>query len=201
MGTELELKYAVDDLQLLDCILTDREILNVLQERYRCIEMRTTYFDTQERQLAARKWTLRLRQEDEESIVTFKTAAVGLERGEWEAHCELLEQALPQLAAQGAPQELAGISPEELIPVCGAQFKRIAGLLKFADGSSCELAADIGELLNGGRRLPICELELERKEGSEQAMLALGQALQERFGIRPEPRSTFVRAAALGEDA
>ena len=47
MATELEIKYAVNDLQLLDCILCDPLVLTRMdQPQYRNIQMETTYYDT-----------------------------------------------------------------------------------------------------------------------------------------------------------
>ena len=41
------------------------------------------------------------------------------------------------------------------------------------------------------------ELELELKSGAPAAMLALGDRLLRRYGLREEPRSKFFRAARL----
>ena len=64
MGKELEFKLAVPSHALLETILFDKEIANVRQGNYQLFDMATIYYDTADRALSARKWTLRLRQEN-----------------------------------------------------------------------------------------------------------------------------------------
>ena len=84
MGKETEYKLAVGDLQLLDCILCSRMVMEKLCAPYAYIRMRTTYYDTEDGFLAQRRWMLRLRTEDGRSVVTMKTPGEGHTRGEWE---------------------------------------------------------------------------------------------------------------------
>ena len=66
MATELEIKYAVGDLQLLDCMLCDPMIREKMHTgAFRNVRMETTYYDTQDGAFSARKWTYRLRRENE----------------------------------------------------------------------------------------------------------------------------------------
>ena len=82
MGKETEYKLAVGDLQLLDCILCSRMVMEKLCAPYAYIRMRTTYYDTEDGFLAQRRWMLRLRTEDARSVVTMKTPGEGHTRGE-----------------------------------------------------------------------------------------------------------------------
>lgn len=197
MGKELEIKLAVDDLQMLDCILCDARIREKMAQPYRYVPMQTTYFDTNDAKLSAHHWMLRVRKEAEESIITMKTAAEGYTRGEWSVTGEYLDEAIDALCAQGAPAELAEIAKQDLIPVCGAKFTRILAELTLPDGSRCELAGDVGDLMGGGRYAPLCELELELKGGQPDQMLALARQLQQVYGLAEQPRSKFARARAL----
>lgn len=198
MAIELEIKYAVGDLQKLDCLLCDTMVLEkMVQPQYRYIQMETTYYDTQDGALSARKWTYRLRKENERSVITLKTPGEGYARGEWEWEGAYLEDAPAHLIAAGAPEELSELLKQsELTMVCGAKFTRILAELRL-DGAVCELCGDIGWLLGGGRQEPLCELELELKEGDAAVMLAFAQTLAERYGIREEKMSKFARAKAL----
>ena len=165
MATELELKLAVNDLHLLDCILCSPDVRSRMDSGFTYLQTESTYFDTPDGKLAARRWALRLRKLGRQSIVTVKTPGEGLARGEWETEAEYLEDAVPKLVSRGAPAELADIlKTGALAPVCGTKFTRIRALLHL-DGCVCELAGDIGELSRGARRAPLCELELELKEG------------------------------------
>ena len=52
MGKETEYKLAVGDLQLLDCILCSRMVMEKLCAPYAYIRMQTTYYDTEDGFLA-----------------------------------------------------------------------------------------------------------------------------------------------------
>ena len=198
MGTELEIKYAVDDLQKLDCMLCDPMILGKMQEKnYRFLKMDTTYFDTEAGALSEKKWMLRIRKENDQSFVTMKTPGEGYARGEWNTEAEYLEDAVPSLIADGAPQELAGMLEDGLLPVCGVQFTRILGKLVFPDGTACDLCGDIGQFSGGGKTAPLCELELELTEGDAETMLAFARELRTKYGLSEQEKSKVVRAREL----
>ena len=84
MGMELEYKFSVPGAAALEAILADPAVNEMRQEDYRAIEMATTYFDTPDRRLSARRWTLRLRKENDAFVATCKTPGQGAARGEWE---------------------------------------------------------------------------------------------------------------------
>ena len=200
MATELEIKYAVDDLLKLDCILCDPVVTERMGARYENIQMQTVYYDTPSGALSARRWTLRLRRENDRSVVTVKTPDKGYARGEWEYEGEYLDEAIEPLIALGAPEGLReALEKEPPVPVCGAEFVRITAPLTLADGTRCALCGDIGNLTGGGRSEPLCELELELTEGSEAAMLDYARALAEKYALREERRSKQARARALAQ--
>ena len=151
MGRETEYKLAVGDLQLLDCILCSRAVMEKLCAPYAYIRMRTTYYDTEDGFLAQRRWMLRLRTEDGCSVVTMKTPGEGHTRGEWEVESEYLDEALPKLAALGAPQEITSLQSDALAPICGARFTRITAELRLSEATSCMICGDVGDLTGGGR--------------------------------------------------
>ena len=200
MATELEIKYAVGDLQLLDCMLCDPMIREKMHTgAFRNIQMETTYYDTQDGAFSARKWTYRLRRENERSVITLKTPGSGYARGEWEWEGEYLDEAPEALIAAGAPEALRTLlDAAELTIVCGASFTRIAADLTL-EGAQCELCGDIGWLTGGGRREPLCELELELKQGSEEALSAFARALMDTYHLSEQPLSKLQRARALAE--
>ena len=59
--------------------------------------MVTEYLDTPDREIAARKWTLRRRTENGEAVYTMKTPGDGYARGEWESRKEGLHEAVREL--------------------------------------------------------------------------------------------------------
>lgn len=190
MGREYELKYAATP-----------AVLAALAAKFgpgREIRMETTYFDTPHRTLSARHMTLRLRRENEEVICTLKTPLADGSRGEWECLATDIQQGIASLLGLGAPAELQTLTAGGVTPVCSARFTRLACDVHTADGLA-ELALDSGSLCGGTREIPLCEVELELKSGSEEALQALAEGLIRTYILKPEPRSKFSRAVALAQ--
>ena len=70
MGKETEYKLEVGDLQLLDCILCSEPVASRMQAPFAYIRMQTTYYDTEDGLLEKNRWMLRLRTENERSVIT-----------------------------------------------------------------------------------------------------------------------------------
>ena len=190
MGREFELKYRA----------TPEQIAAIRGDfgPFREISMTTTYYDTPDRSLSARRWTLLRRFENSVSVCTLKTPGMGDARCEWETACGDILQSVPDLCKLGAPAELAALVKDGVREVCGARFTRLACLVD-TDGCTIELALDQGVLLGGGQELPLREVEAELKSGSESAALAFAAALADKYGLAPELKSKFRRALALAE--
>ena len=198
MGKELEYKLAVPDTRTLEAILFDKEIAAVRQGGYALYDMATIYYDTAERALSAKKWTLRLRQENYDLIATVKTpAGEDHTRGEWSCPAQSIEEAIEKLIGCGAPKELLALTADGVQPLCLARFSRRAAEVKFADGTVCELAGDVGAVCAGQKESPICEIEVELKQGDAETAKAFADELCGRFSLKEEPLSKFQRAAAL----
>ena len=192
MGKEFELKYAATQAQL--------EILKNRYPNLHPITMETTYYDNAAGDFSRLKWTFRRRMENGISVCTLKTPMAGLGRAEFEVECADLLEAVPQLLAQGAPQQLLALVADGIAPSCGAKFTRLAGKLEL-DGCTAELALDKGVLLGGGKELPFREVEVELKEGSEEAVVAFAEALAAELGLIPEPKSKVARARQLADNS
>jgi len=91
------------------------------------------------------------------------------------------------------------LTKQGLVEVCGARFTRLYKQLS-VEGAVVELALDRGTLLGGGRELPLCEVEVELKAGTEDAAAAFAQTLAQKYGLQPEKRSKFRRALALAKE-
>ena len=72
--------------------------------------------------------------------------------------------------------------------------------LTFADGTVCEFCGDIGMLVGGPNQEDLCEIEVELKDGSEEAAAAFAISLAQEYGLRPETRSKIARAMALANE-
>lgn len=190
MGREFELKYAATE-----------AVLTQLQAKYgpgHQIQMETTYFDTPNGTLSAARMTLRLRKENEETVCTLKTPLEDGSRGEWECPAPDIHSGIQALLALGAPETLKNLAAHGLVPVCGARFTRLAIDIPTSDGMA-ELALDSGWLCGGNREIPLREVEIELKSGSEQAACALAAELAAAYGLQAEPESKFSRALRLAQ--
>ena len=189
MGIEFELKYRATPEIL-------RQIDRFAEGRTTHYRMQTTYFDTPSGALSQRFYTLRTRRENDLLVCTLKAPLEGNGRGEWELECDDILMAIPELCKLGGPAELPALTAEGLIPVCGARFDRIAKTLVLPD-CVLELALDEGVLMGDGRELPLCEVEVELKEGDRRCCEAYGRQLAFLFGLEPEGKSKFRRALSL----
>lgn len=189
MGKEFELKYAasVDVLEAVQAAVSGE---------YTEIAMETTYYDTPDGALSARKWTLRRRLENGVPVCTLKTPAQGNCRNEWEWNSAAIEDAVVELAWQSGLEELQALTAGGLVPVCGARFIRQVCPVTLPDGT-VELALDRGVLFGGSREQPLAELEVEQKTATEEVTTGFAQSLAARFGMKPEPKSKFQRALDL----
>ena len=188
MGIEYELKFKATPQQQ-ELV---RQMFDVPEQLF---SMETTYYDTPSGALSARHYTLRRRMENHRSVCTLKDPA-DLGRGEWECDCADIWEAIPVLCQLGAPADLEALVKEGLIEVCGARFTRIAKTVQLPEATA-ELALDSGVLMGAGREIPLRELEIELKEGTREAAVAFASLLTGRYGLEPEPKSKFRRAAEL----
>jgi len=191
MGVEFELKFAANG-QVLS------EIAGMLGKEGQLFQMQTTYYDTPSGALSARRYTLRLRRENQRAVCTLKTPGTGAFRGEWEVECSEITQSIDKLCKLGAPEELPQLAQEGLTPVCGAAFTRRAIGVALAD-AQVEVALDSGVLTGGSREEPFWEVEVELKSGSAAAAQAYACQLAADFGLTEEKKSKFRRALDLAK--
>ncbi len=205
MATEIEIKLAVPSREVMEQILQDPQVTDYLRDELTRKQMRSTYYDTEDGALRARRWTLRLRDEGGDSVVAMKTpnatSGTGVyTRREWQCRAARPEDAVEQLVSQGAPSELRRLlAGHTLVPICRAEFVRRAGCMYLPDGVRIEIAADEGILAAGEREIPLLELELELLFGDSEALLPISRRLAETYDLQEEPQSKFQRAVALAD--
>lgn len=189
MAREFELKYRCDS-----------AALAAIRETYgdfSTTEMETTYYDTYDLKLSYHHWTLRRRMENGKAVCTFKSPAENGGRNEWEVPCDNIFSAIMQLCQAGAPWELMRSTAGGVLPFCGAKFTRLSRLLTLEDGTKVELALDEGILTGGNRQQAFAEVEVELKEGSEEAAVLFARLLAAAYSLEPEPEAKVVRARKL----
>lgn len=188
MGREFELKFRATEAQF--------AALKADYPDLQPIEMETTYYDTFDGKMGNCHWTFRRRMENGKSVCTLKTPSEDGGRGEWEVECGNIMMAVPLLCRAGAPWMLMEFTVSGVVPVCGARFTRLAGLIE-ADGVTLELALDEGVLTGGSRELPLREVEVELKSGSDADAIAFAAMLAKKYGLVPERKSKYRRALGL----
>lgn len=189
MGIEYELKFRATE-EILQKVAADHP------EGHTHFHMQTTYYDTPSGGLSARHYTLRRRMENDKSVCTLKTPADNDSRQELELKCEDIHEAVSRFAQMGAPEDFLSVTAEGIAPICAAEFHRTAITLTFPD-CTMELALDRGTLTGGERTAPLCELEVELKEGTPFSVQVFALELVNRYGLIPEKYSKFRRALAL----
>ncbi len=160
--------------------------------------MRTDYYDTVEGGLAARKYTLRMRQEDNIRMCCFKAPSPQKHtRIELSCPADTLAQGIAKLRLMpDMPPDAAALFDAPLLRVCGASFTRVShvyqrGALVF------ELSHDDGQVESGTRFAPFCELELELISGDAPAMEKLAAYICDTFGVSRSDSSKHMRALEL----
>lgn len=192
MGRELEWKFSAD-----------RAILDAAEREHpggwRQIVMETRYLDTPRGDFAARRWTFRQRMENGRSVYCLKTPGSGEARGEWEWQGDDAAAAVEQLTAAGAPAELRQLTDgRDLREICGASF--IRRCLTVALGKAqAEVALDDGVLRGGGKEVPLCEIEVEHKEGDEETTRRFAGTVASTYDLTALTESKFARANALAK--
>ncbi len=165
--------------------------------------LETWYFDTAAGGLRDAGLTYRIRLEDGRWMATVKADGVsagGLhQRREWTVPVGGPEPRYDHFAAtEAGPLLTAAGDDEPLAPLFRTVFDRRRADVAVGD-SRIEAAVDMGTIVAGDREEPIAEVELELKEGSAAAVLALGAELVRQVPLAVETRSKFHRALALAE--
>lgn len=196
MASEIELKLALGESG--PDALRRHPRLTVLPSRVS--RLGNTYFDTPEGDLEATRSALRLRRDGERLLQTVKTRGQGggglSSRGEWEWPVEgpgLDHEGLADIPpmAEFGQDILARLEPRFV-----TDFTRETWWVE-DDDAVIEVALDTGEIQAGERTARIRELELELKQGAENALHALAATLAEHVPLRPSDTSKAARGGAL----
>jgi len=163
----------------------------------------STYFDTSAEDLRRAGYSLRVRQRGKQRIQTVKAArgsSAGLfVRAEWERP---VKGDRPLINGESGPLlgDVGASVLDRIEAVFVTDVERTTCLVD-GEGAKIEIAIDDGEVRAGNRVERLCELELELREGSPQALFDLARQLNERAPLRLSVRSKAERGYALaGEE-
>lgn len=161
-----------------------------------------TYFDTRDRQLAARHYSLRVRDLGRRRIGTLKrsmhTQAGIHTRAEWEVELDAGDDPYAWPASEARDQAIAALGGAAVVPLLTVHTRRQYMYAIRACVVVAELSLDEGTIVAGERTLDFRELEVELLEGQSHADLGiLVGHLRSRFVLAPEARGKRARGLAL----
>jgi len=170
------------------------------------LQLHNIYYDTPEQRLHEQRVALRLRRtgsdEKPEWLQTLKTGGRGgsalSQRGEWEVAvpgAKLARRALD--ATPWSDLDPDGSVFRALAPCLVTTFERTSWTVRKRDGSVIEVSLDIGEIVAGGKRAPLCELELELIQGKPAALFDIAQQIAQTVAVLPLTLSKAERGYAL----
>ena len=164
--------------------------------------MSATYYDTADRDLKKAGLTLRLRQENHLSVCCLKYRINELSRFEAEEQASDIESGINALCARDDLSESIKntLKKAKVLPVYSSSFERVARLISYGK-STIELCFDYGFLSQDDRILPISEMELELKNGSEEDLISLTESICNEYKLPICRESKAQRASGLTKDA
>lgn len=175
MDREIELKFLIPP-------EAAAETLAQLKGEGAVRQLDATYFDTPGHILRKAGFGLRVRDGEGGRKQTLKSASAGgvFSRGEWEEQIAGPDPDPDALSRTPAAAMLAG---QTLAPVFTTRVQRTVRLVEVG-GATIEAALNQGELLAGGRKAPVCELELELKSGPASALFDLARDVARHAPLR-----------------
>lgn len=192
MAIETEIKLRVSRETL--AALRQSPLFNQTEQQQWCThELKNTYFDTPDFDLARARVALRIRQDGQQLIQTLKTkgaSVAGLSaRNEWDWIISEPQLDLLLLSGECWPQQLQELEKSSLSDIFTTNFCRQATELQMqAEGQpySFEVALDLGTAATAtGGSEEICELELELRHGQPWQLLQLALQLAQQYPLMP----------------
>lgn len=159
--------------------------------------LRSTYFDTNRREVETAGFGLRVRRDGRIWLQTVKRDLAGRwpARSEWEWPIRNGSVDLKGLAKTPLAKRLKG-KVQSLAPIFTIDVQRQTRRCRFMD-SEIDVAIDIGEIDASGRKEPICEVELELKTGETTSLFLFAQQLAADVALRLSMASKAERGYRL----
>ncbi len=168
----------------------------------RTLALWNEYYDTEDQKLTRAGIAYRVRRTNREAYeATIKTrgyTAGGFSaRGEYTVPLAGPDPVLTGFSNQMDMKLETLLADEELHGIVTIEFIRKTALLQLSAGTVVELAVDSGLIRAGGKKMPIEEIEVELKKGSERDLMRFVADLSETVPLYPEERSKFRRGLDL----
>lgn len=194
-GTEIELKFEVSDEALPR--LREHPVFGA-PAHTSCL--RSTYFDTPDRDLRNACLGLRVRRSDDGLVQSLKweKRSAPLARREWETRVRA-ERPDPRALTDTPARNLLRDDDPVLEPIFTTTVERTRRDWRRGD-DRVEISLDRGEITCGVRREPIQELELELTAGDPEALFELAAALNDHVKLPLVFQSKAERGYHLADD-
>lgn len=205
MPQEIELKLRINAADI-PRLKRHPALKSLLVEKSRTRRLVSTYYDTPELALLARKMTLRVRRMSGGWFQAVKGGGGSLaglhQRDEWEDIIATGKPDFTKIANIPDPAVTELFAPPEfraaLKPIFTTDMQRTEWQLAYADGTHIELALDVGNLvINNEPREKISEIELEIKSGHPARLFDLALELQTTIPLELENVSKAQRGYAF----
>ena len=174
------------------------------------LHLHNIYYESPSQHLRKARIALRLRRVDRDGngeaqwLQTLKIGGASdsalSQRGEWEV--PVTGPQLSWQALQDTPWvefDPSGEIFRSLSPCFTTRFKRTSWVLSRRDGTRIEVSLDLGDIVNGPNRTPICELELELLAGLPDALFAVALDLSRSVAVLPLNASKSERGYTLAQ--
>lgn len=191
MATETEIKLRVSPADM------DKLAAHPLLDRYRSrdwqySELLNAYYDTADGALARAQVALRIRRDGDQLIQTLKSKGASMaglsERNEWDWYIDNDTLAVEHLDDSCWPQSLQNLDKQQLKELFRTDFTRKSIELAWEHlgmPTRIEVALDQGKVITAKGEEPICELELELREGDAATLLDLAWQLAADIALMP----------------
>ena len=174
---------------------------SVAQNDLQSINMKAVYYDTDDCFFNQHKIAYRVRQENKCIVATYKSGAVNkngvFERVEINKIVKDVEPDITVFADEASVWKVVKtVENVELKPVVITDFRRECTTVKWHN-SQIEIALDRGIVQGKNNKNPICEVELELKDGTETDLLDLKKELMQKFSVENSTVSKYKKGLIL----
>lgn len=200
---EKEIKYRIPRAGLAEDIASDPLLLKTaFPPGWKTMAVTAYYYDTPGLDFLKAGIAYRVRREGTQWVATVKKGGDSQsylqQRQEWNIQVSSLLADIALFYGTEIGSELRRISgSKKFITLFSCFFERRYLMLCLEKDTRAELVIDTGEIIAGGKAEPICQLELELKQGDLEVMVADGEKIAGKYGLVPEPRSKFTQGMAL----
>jgi triphosphatase len=154
----------------------------------------SVYFDTDKRELRNNGFTFRVRRVGRHYLQTVKAERAGLERDEWETEIAGDKPDLDAAQATGLGRLLTKKIQRRLHPIFETRVQRTTYPLA---GDAVALTLDVGKIKTGDSSAPLCELEVELKQGAKAELFRIADKVARAAPVELATKSKAQRGYEL----